>query len=333
VGDEPCVTYIGPGAAGHFVKMVHNGIEYGLMQLIAETYAVLKTGLGMDNAAIGQVFTQWNAGRLQSFLLDITKDIFAFIAPNTDHLLLDDIKDEARSKGTGKWTSQVAMDLELPIPTIDTAVAMRDLSKYKALREQLAGLYGPAAGALPVEKEAFLAQLEQAFYFSMAITYAQGMQLLTKASKDFSYDLKLDEIAKIWRGGCIIRSGFLTEIFNAYQKAPDLAHLLLDEQVRDVVSAAAPGSRAVVAAAVTAGLALPGYSSALSYFDTFRTARMPSNLIQAQRDYFGAHTYELIGKEGVFHTQWTPEHEDAANKKDVEVGQEVKTEKPVTPNS
>jgi 6-phosphogluconate dehydrogenase len=333
VGDEPCVTYIGPGAAGHFVKMVHNGIEYGLMQLIAETYAVLKTGLGMDNAAIGQVFTQWNAGRLQSFLLDITKDIFGFIAPDTDHLLLDDIKDEARSKGTGKWTSQVAMDLELPIPTIDAAVSMRDLSKYKALREQLAGMYGPAAGALPVEKEAFLSQLEQAFHFSMSITYAQGMQLLTKASKDFSYNLKLDEIAKIWRGGCIIRSGFLTEIFNAYQKAPDLAHLLLDEQVRDVVSDAVPGSRAVVAAAVMAGLALPGYASALSYFDTFRTARMPSNLIQAQRDYFGAHTYELIGKEGVFHTQWTPEHEDAANKKDVEVGEEVKTEKPVTPNS
>src|SRR6476469_1940260 len=149
VGNEPCVTYIGPGAAGHFVKMVHNGIEYGLMQLIAETYGVLKTGLGLDNAAIGEVFAQWNAGRLQSFLLDITKDIFKFKAPDTDHLLLDDIKDEARAKGTGKWTSQVAMDLETPLPTVDTAVALRDLSKYKALREQLQGLYGPAAGALP----------------------------------------------------------------------------------------------------------------------------------------------------------------------------------------
>jgi len=315
------------------VKMVHNGIEYGLMQLIAETYAVLKTGLGLDNAAIGQVFTKWNEGRLQSFLLDITKDIFGFIAPNTDHLLLDDIKDEARSKGTGKWTSQVAMDLELPIPTIDTAVAMRDLSKYKALREQLASFYGPVAGQLPVEKEAFLAQLEQAFYFNMVITYAQGMQLLSKASKDFSYDLQLAEIAKIWRGGCIIRSGFLNEIYNAYKGTPDLAHLLLDAQVQKLVNEAVPGSRAVVAAAVTAGIAVPAYAASLSYFDTFRTARMPSNLIQAQRDYFGAHTYEIIGKEGVFHTQWTPEHEDAANKKDVEVGQEVKTEKPVTPNS
>ena len=333
VEGQPCVTYIGPGAAGHFVKMVHNGIEYGLMQLIAETYAVLKTGLGLDNAAIGQVFTKWNEGRLQSFLLDITKDIFGFMAPNTDHLLLDDIKDEARSKGTGKWTSQVAMDLELPLPTVDTAVSMRDLSKYKALREQLGSLYTPAAGALPVEHEAFLAQLEQAFYFSMVITYAQGMQLLAKASKDFSYDLQLAEIAKIWRGGCIIRSGFLNEIYNAYQGTPNLAHLLLDGQVQKLVQASVGGSRAVVSAAVLAGLALPAYSASLSYFDIFRTARMPSNLIQAQRDYFGAHTYELIGKEGVFHTQWTPAHEDASNKKNVEVGEEVKTAKPVMPNN
>ncbi|WP_236668832.1 NADP-dependent phosphogluconate dehydrogenase [Hymenobacter rubidus] len=333
VDGQPCVTYIGPGAAGHFVKMVHNGIEYGLMQLIAETYAVLKTGLGLDNAAIGQVFTQWNAGRLQSFLLDITKDIFGFIAPNTDHLLLDDIKDEARAKGTGKWTSQVAMDLEVPLPTVDTAVAMRDLSKYKALRGQLAGLYGPEAGALPVEREAFLAQLEQAFYFSMVITYAQGMHLLAKASKDYSYELQLAEIAKIWRGGCIIRSGFLNEIFNAYQQTPDLAHLLLDGQVQKLVNEAVPGARAVVAAAVTAGLALPAYAASLSYFDTFRTARMPSNLIQAQRDYFGAHTYELIGKEGVFHTQWTPEHEDAANKQNAQVEEHGSTKEPVKPNS
>ena len=333
VDGQPCVTYIGPGAAGHFVKMVHNGIEYGLMQLIAETYAVLKTGLGMDNAAIGQVFTQWNAGRLQSFLLDTTKDIFGFIAPNTDHLLLDDIKDEARSKGTGKWTSQVAMDLETPIPTIDTAVALRDLSKYKTLREQLAGLYGPTAGPLPGERGAVAAQLEQAFYFSMVITYAQGMQLLTKASKDFGYELNLAEIAKIWRGGCIIRSGFLNDIFNAYQHTPDLAHLLLDSQVQKLVNEAVPGSRAVVAAAATAGLALPGYMASLSYFDAFRTARMPSNLIQAQRDYFGAHTYELIGKEGVFHTQWTPAHEDAANKQDVKMEEHGPEKEPVTPNN
>ena len=334
VGTEPCVTYIGPGAAGHFVKMVHNGIEYGLMQLIAETYGVLKTGLGMDNAAIGEVFAQWNAGRLQSFLLDITKDIFQFKAPDTDHLLLDDIKDEARSKGTGKWTSQVAMDLETPLSTVDTAVAMRNLSKYKALRGQLQELYGPVASALPgVERAAFVAQLEQAFYFSMAITYAQGMQLLSRASVEFKYELNLAEIAKIWRGGCIIRSGFLTEIYNAYQHTPALEHLLLDEQVRTVVSAAVPGARAVVAAAATAGLAVPAYMASLSYFDAIRTGRLPSNLIQAQRDYFGAHTYEIVGKEGVFHTQWTASHEDAANKKDVQVDEHGPTKEPVQPNS
>ncbi|MBC8081987.1 MAG: NADP-dependent phosphogluconate dehydrogenase, partial [Hymenobacter sp.] len=240
VEGAPCVTYIGPGAAGHFVKMVHNGIEYGLMQLIAETYEILKKGLQLDNAAIGQVFAAWNAGRLQSFLLDITKDIFEFRAPDTDHLLLDDIKDEARSKGTGKWTSQVAMDLELPVPTIDTAVAMRDASKYKALREQLAGLY-PQPEPLPVDREAFLGSLEQAFYFSMMVTYAQGMQLLAKASGDYGYELKLAEIAKIWRGGCIIRSGFLNDIFNAYQHTPDLAHLLLDAPVQALVAQAVPG--------------------------------------------------------------------------------------------
>ncbi len=306
VDGVPCVAYMGPGAAGHFVKMVHNGIEYGLMELIAETYGVLKNGLNMDNAAIGRVFTQWNEGRLQSFLLDITKDIFAFNAPGTDHLLLDDIKDEARAKGTGKWTSQVAMDLQAPLPTVDAAVSMRDLSKYKALREQLAGLYpAPGAPLAAADREAFLGSLEQAFYFSMIMAYAQGMHMLAKASEEYKYDLQLADIAKIWRGGCIIRSTFLNDIFNAYQNDQSLAHLLLDGAVQKLVLEAAPGMRTVVAAAVTAGLAVPAYTSALGYFDAYRTARLPSNLIQAQRDYFGAHTYELIGQEGVFHTQWT----------------------------
>ncbi|MDJ0367866.1 NADP-dependent phosphogluconate dehydrogenase [Hymenobacter sp. H14-R3] len=305
VDGAPCVAYMGPGAAGHFVKMVHNGIEYGLMELIAETYGLLKTGLEMDNAAIGQVFTQWNEGRLQSFLLDITKDIFAFKNPDTDHLLLDDIKDEARAKGTGKWTSQVAMDLQAPLPTVDAAVSMRDLSKYKPLREQLAQQYGPAAGLLAGDKKEIIKQLENAFYFSMIMSYAQGMHMLARASEEFKYDLQLATIAKIWRGGCIIRSTFLNDIFNAYESDNKLAHLLLDKNVQALVQGSAEGSRAIIAAAVTAGLAVPAYTSALGYFDAFRTARLPSNLIQAQRDYFGAHTYELIGKEGVFHTQWT----------------------------
>lgn len=308
VDNEPCVTYIGPGAAGHFVKMVHNGIEYGLMQLIAESYELLKNGLKFDNKAIHQVFTKWDEGRLQSFLIDITKDIFAFKAPGSDHLLVDDIKDEARAKGTGKWTSQVAMDLETPVPTIDTAVAMRDLSKYKQLREKASELYSFDAPKLEGNNDILLAELEQAFFFSMIITYTQGMDLLLKASKEYHYQLRLDEIAKIWRGGCIIRSVFLTDIFNAYQKDPLLENLLLDEKVKTLVTEAVPGARSIVSKAVTAGIAMPAYASSLSYFDTFRSKRMPSNLIQAQRDYFGAHTYELIGKEGVFHTQWLAEN-------------------------
>jgi 6-phosphogluconate dehydrogenase len=306
VDGEPCVTYIGPGASGHFVKMVHNGIEYGLMQLIAEAYQVMKTGLKMDNEAIGQVFTQWNEGRLKSFLIDITKDIFAFKAPGTDHLLLDDIKDEAKAKGTGKWTSQVAMDLQAPIPTVDTAVSMRDLSKYKSLREQAAAVYSQEEIQLNVDQGEFLAALEQAFYFSMIITYAQGMHLLALASAEYNYNLQLDQIAKIWRGGCIIRSEFLKDIYNAHQGKSGLQHLLLDGHVEQEVKDAAPGARKVISAAISAGIAAPAFASSLSYFDNFRTARMPSNLTQAQRDYFGAHTYELIGKEGVFHTQWTP---------------------------
>src|SRR5476651_2039209 len=306
VDGAPCVTYIGPGASGHFVKMVHNGIEYGLMQLIAETYEIMKNGLGMENDAIGKVFTKWNEGRLKSFLMDITKDIFAYKAPGTDHLLIDDIKDEAKAKGTGKWTSQVAMDLQAPIPTIDTAVAMRDLSKYKELRVKAASIYSKEASSLNVDAAAFIKSLDQAFYFNMIISYAQGMQLLSNASAEYKYDLKLDEIAKIWRGGCIIRSEFLNDIYNAYQKDPKLAHLLLDGGVAKIINEVVAGSRTVVSAATAAGIAAPAYASCLSYFDAFRSARMPSNLIQAQRDYFGAHTYELIGKEGTFHTQWVP---------------------------
>ncbi|WP_428328176.1 NADP-dependent phosphogluconate dehydrogenase [Mucilaginibacter sp.] len=309
VDGVPCVTYIGPGASGHFVKMVHNGIEYGLMQLIAETYEVLKKGLKMDNVAIQKVFAQWNKGRLQSFLLDITKDIFAFKAPGTDHLLLDDIKDEARAKGTGKWTSQVAMDLQAPIPTVDTAVSMRDLSKYKALRVKAAGLYSKEAPVLEADAAELLTALEQAFYFTMIMSYAQGMHLLSNASAEYKYDLHLGEIAKIWRGGCIIRSEFLNDIFNAYQKDATLEHLLLDSNVQALVESTVPGIRAVLSKTIAAGIATPAYAASLSYFDAFRSERMPSNLTQAQRDYFGAHTYELIGKEGVFHTQWTKAEE------------------------
>jgi 6-phosphogluconate dehydrogenase len=305
VDGAPCVTYIGPGASGHFVKMVHNGIEYGIMQLIAEAYQLMKIGLGMSNDEMRQVFTKWNEGKLKSFLIDITKDIFAYKEPGADHLLLDDIKDEARAKGTGKWTSQVAMDLQAPIPTIDTAVAMRDLSKYKETRVEAEGVYGKSE-ALKANKEEFLKSLEDAMYFAMIVTYAQGMFLLSNASEEYQYNLHLDEIAKIWRGGCIIRSEFLNDIYNAYKKDKGLKHLLLDKSVEGTVKGVLSNARIVVSSAVTAGIAAPAFAACISYFDNFRTGRMPSNLTQAQRDYFGAHTYELIGKEGKFHTQWVP---------------------------
>lgn len=304
VNGEPCVTYIGPGASGHFVKMVHNGIEYGLMQMIADTYDFMKRGLQLDNDEIGKVFAQWNNGRLQSFLLEITKDIFIYKEEKADHLLLDDIKDEARAKGTGKWTSQIAMDLEVPIPTIDVAVSMRDLSKYKELRLQIAEQYRNDIKPFEGDKPAVLKELEEAFYFSMAVTYAQGMHLLAKASVTYNYSLDLAGIARIWRGGCIIRSAFLNDIYDAFRNKKDLHHLLADVAVGDKISAAVPGIRKILSSAINIGLAMPAYAASLSYFDSIRTGRMPSNLIQAQRDYFGAHTYELIKKEGTFHTVW-----------------------------
>lgn len=308
VDNDPCVTYIGPGASGHFVKMVHNGIEYGLMQLIAETYELLSKGLQLPESEIHDLFKQWNEGRLQSFLIEITRDIFAFKEEGSDHLLLNDIKDQARAKGTGKWTTQIGYDLETPITVIDTAVSMRDLSKLKALRTQAASVYTEKLPALNVEnKDEFLTKLENAFYFSMMVTYSQGMHLLLQASKAYNYNLQLHEIAKIWRGGCIIRSKFLNDIYNAYQKDENLPHLLIDGNVAAQVKDSVGGARYVVSAALTNGLAVPAYASALSYFDAFRSERMPSNLIQAQRDYFGAHTYEVNGKEGVFHAHWLPE--------------------------
>jgi 6-phosphogluconate dehydrogenase len=305
VKDEPCVTYIGRGASGHFVKMVHNGIEYALMQLIAETYDVLKKGLHLGNDAIRNIFEQWNKGRLQSFLIEITGEIFSFKETDVDRLLLDDIRDEAKSKGTGKWTSQVAMDLSLPIPAIDIAVSMRDLSKYKSLRTQAAAIYDVMPDMpVSVKPDEYIPKLQQAFYFSMIIVYAQGMHLLFKASEKYNYELHLDQIARIWRGGCIIRSRFLEDIYAAFRSHPELEHLLLDDAVQSILKNSLQDARTVVSDATLYGLALPAYSSALAYFDAFRSEKMPSNLIQAQRDFFGAHTYELVGAEGRFHTDW-----------------------------
>lgn len=305
VKGEPCVTYIGPGASGNFVKMVHNGIEYAIMQLIAETYEFMRKGLGLNGEQMHQIFKQWNEGRQQSFLVEITRDIFAYKEPGSTTLLLDLIKDEARSKGTGKWTSQVAMDLQLPITAIDTAVSMRDLSKYKAIRITASSLYKDSNQKISDDQQLFIKALEESLYFSTIIAYAQGMHMLSQASKEFNYDLKLDEIALIWRGGCIIRSTFLEDIHQAFKKNRALPHMLLDSGIASKVNGAIGGMRKIVSTAVAAGISIPAHAASLSYFDAIRSEHMPSNMIQAQRDYFGAHTYERIDKEGVFHTPWT----------------------------
>ncbi len=302
VNGEPCVTYIGPGASGHFVKMTHNGIEYAIMQLLAETYDILKNGLCYDNNQIQQVFEKWNNGRLQSFLMEITKDVFLVKDDKTAKFLVDVIKDEAKSKGTGKWTSQVAMDIETPIPSIDAAVSSRNLSKLKKLRLEVADIYGAADQMDPSAD--FIEDLEEAFYFAMVSAYAQGMHLLWQASSTYKYELNLAEIAKIWRGGCIIRAEFLQDIYQAYQKQPNLQHLYCDHGIEQKIKQSLKGTRNVIAAAIKAGIAIPAYASSLTYFDTLKSGKMPSNLTQAQRDFFGAHTFERIDAEGIFHANW-----------------------------
>ncbi|WP_432221448.1 NADP-dependent phosphogluconate dehydrogenase [Flavobacterium sp. TMP13] len=305
VNAEPTVAFMGLGSAGHFVKMVHNGIEYAMMQLISETYELLKKGLQLHDDEIHNVFKNWNEGRLQSYLLEITTDIFAFKSTGESTLLLNDIKDEAKAKGTGKWTSQTAMDLTVPIPIIDIAVAFRDLSKYKSLRIETSKLYPNLKEVkYPGIAQEYLSHLEEAFYFSMVSAYSQGMHLLYQANITYKYELNLELIAKIWRGGCIIRAVFLKDIYAAYKKNPKLEHLFLDNSIKESLTKSIPAIRTIVSDAVQNGIAVPAFSASLSYFDGLRNDNMPANLIQAQRDYFGAHTYERIATEGIFHTDW-----------------------------
>ncbi|HEX8607300.1 MAG TPA: NADP-dependent phosphogluconate dehydrogenase, partial [Pedobacter sp.] len=303
VNGDPCVAYIGPGASGHFVKMVHNGIEYSMMQILAETYDLLKNGMGYNNDQIYALFDKWNNGRLKSFLLEVTKEIFKVKDEKTGGMLIDVIKDEAKSKGTGKWTTQVSVDLQLPIPTINEAVSTRDLSKFKALRVALSNAL-PHESVKIEDKAGFEIQLEQALYFAMITSYAQGLHLLEQASVEFEYNLNLKEISQIWRGGCIIRAELLQDIFQAYTKQPKLPHLYSDENIQSQLKDILPGTRAVVIAAISSGIAIPCYASALTYYDSFRTANSPLNLTQAQRDFFGAHTFERIDEAGIFHADW-----------------------------
>ncbi|KEY19608.1 NADP-dependent phosphogluconate dehydrogenase [Kaistella antarctica] len=309
VDGEPTVAFMGERSAGHFVKMVHNGIEYAIMQLLSESYEIMKKGLQMENDEIHKVYKKWNEGQLKSYLVEITTDIFAYKNEGEEHLLLESIRDQAKAKGTGKWTSQAAMDLHLPTPIIDISVSMRDLSSLKDLRVEASKKY-PDSVNMVYEKnnEEYCDELEEAFYFAMVSAYAQGMHLLYQANEEFDYDLNLDLIAKIWRGGCIIRSEFLEDIYAAYNSEPKLKHLLLNAEVAKNVTKTIPSMRTVVSDATLHGISTPAFSAALSYFDNFRNEHMPTNLIQAQRDYFGSHTYELKAKEGVFHTKWVMEN-------------------------
>ena len=302
--NEPCVAYMGPKSAGNYVKMVHNGIEYGLMQLTAEFYDLLQKSGQLNNAELHKVYSEWNKGRLQSFLVEISAQIFEKEDPFGQGMLVDKILDKAKQKGTGKWTSQNAMDIGIPIPTIDIAVSMREISALKPERVLAAKKYDQDTIDLP-EKQKLLTNAEKALYFAFIITYAQGMHQLKAASDEYGYELSLAEIAKIWRAGCIIRAALLEDIANAFEEDKELINLLLspafEEKIKDTLAAA----RELVAFAANNGIPMPGLFNSLSYFDAYTSARLPLNLIQAQRDYFGSHTYERIDKEGIFHTDWS----------------------------
>ena len=304
VDGDPCVTYLGPGSAGHYVKMVHNGIEYALMQLIAESYDLLHRGVGLTDAELAALYGDWNQGELSGFLVEITATIFQRRDGTTGKQLIDEILDAAKQKGTGKWTSQDAMNLDVPTPTIDAAVAMRNLSTLKEERVAAAKvLTGPTIKPQTPRAD-FVAQLHNALHTAIIISYAQGMAQLQAASQAYGYKLDLEAVARIWRGGCIIRAALLEDIRQAYRTEPALANLLCDAKLSQIVTERQGDLRAVICQAAQMGIPAPGLMASLAYFDGYRSARLPANLIQAQRDDFGAHTYERVDEKGVFHTEW-----------------------------
>ncbi len=302
----PCVAYMGNGAAGHYVKMVHNGIEYALMQMISEAYDLLHRGAGWNNQALHNIFLKWNDGQLHSFLIEITAEIFKTSdseTENSNDFLIDKILDQAGSKGTGKWTSQEAMDLPVAIPTIDMAVALRDLSVYKVQRTQAAQLYAPELSPIKAGDE-LLTDLENALAFCFVIAYAQGLSMLAKASDEWAMNIPLPSVIQVWKSGCIIRSALLGNFTAAFANNPRLPNLLLDKDIAVLLKKREGSLRRLVALAVQSKIPVAGIGSALAYYDAFLSDRLPTNLIQAQRDYFGAHTYQRIDREGVFHTEW-----------------------------
>ncbi|MCW5852516.1 MAG: NADP-dependent phosphogluconate dehydrogenase [Anaerolineae bacterium] len=301
---SPCVTHIGPRGAGHYVKMVHNGIEYGDMQLIAEAYDILARGGGLTAAELAEVFEDWNQGELQSFLIEITGRIFHYHDPDTGQPLVDLILDTAQQKGTGKWTSQNSFDVGIPIPTINVAVESRQLSALKDERVAASKVLTRPQPAFKGDKAALVQAVRAALYASKICAYAQGMALLRAASNEYQYDLDLGEIAAIWRAGCIIRARFLDDVTAAFRRNAQLPNLLMDDFFGSAVRERDQPWRYVLQTAIELGIPAPAFSSALAYYDGYRSARLPANLIQAQRDFFGAHTYQRVDRPGTFHTQW-----------------------------
>ena len=307
--DIPCCEWVGPAGAGHYVKMVHNGIEYGDMQLICEAYFILKHALGLSNEELYRVFSDWNEGDLQSYLIEITRDIFTVTDEDSGGHLVDQILDTAGQKGTGKWMSQHALDLGVPTTLITEAVFARCLSAQKDARERAEAVLSGPTGTYDGDRDAFIEDVRQALYASKITSYAQGYVQLDAAAEEFGWELDNGQIALLWRGGCIIRATFLEDIQAAFDRDADLENLLLDDFFRDAIETAQPSWRRVVATAVELGLPVPGFSAALAYFDGYRRGRLPANLLQAQRDYFGAHTYRRLDQEGTFHTDWIRERQ------------------------
>ena len=304
VDGQPCVAYLGNDAAGHYVKMVHNGIEYAIMQLISECYDVLHNGLGLDNDELHTIFSEWNKGEIRSFLLEITAEIFLEKDNKSDNRLIDMILDKAGAKGTGKWTSEAALDSGEPIPAIDMAVMVRNVSALKEERTQANKLYHTEIKKINTSKEEFIKQLHDALFFATIVSYAQGLALLTKASAELKMNIPLLEVIRVWTGGCIIRSGLLDLFGNAFAKDPQLQNLLLDENIATTLSAKLQSLRNVVTTAISNDYPVNGLSACLNYFNAYCREKLPTNLIQAQRDYFGSHTYERIDVAGIFHTEW-----------------------------
>ncbi|MCL3862225.1 NADP-dependent phosphogluconate dehydrogenase [Actinotalea sp. K2] len=306
VDGVPCCTYVGPDGAGHFVKMVHNGIEYADMQLIAEAYDLLKQGLGASAAQIGEIFAQWNSGDLESFLIEITAEVLAQVDVETGAAFVDVVLDRAEQKGTGRWTVQNALDLGVPITGIAEATFARALSGSVPQRAAAAGVLQGHAGQWDVtDREAFIEDVRLALYASKVVAYSQGFDQIAAASAEFGWDIDRGAMARIWRGGCIIRARFLDRITEAYERDEDLPLLLADEYFTGAVGNGVPAWRRVVSQAALNGVPTPAFSSSLAYYDGVRAQRLPANLIQAQRDYFGAHTYQRTDRPGTFHVQWT----------------------------